>query len=113
VRAPRGYLAYAGTARGVGGDDAIAAAELPFEFMLNALRLNDGFELDTFGARTGVTPDQIAKPLASLQQRGWLAREQQRVYATELGRRWLNDVIAAFLPATPRPRRTPAGAPHA
>src|SRR5262249_10319658 len=45
VRAPKGYLEHAGSARGIGGDDLVAVEQLPFEFMLNALRLNGGFSL--------------------------------------------------------------------
>jgi oxygen-independent coproporphyrinogen-3 oxidase len=98
VRAPRGYLEHAATPRRIGGDDAIAVEQLPFEFMLNALRLNAGFSIDDFTARTGLPESAIAAPLGHAQTRGWLAREGARVRATDLGRRFLNDVIASFLP---------------
>jgi len=110
VRAPRGFLEYAGTPRGVGGDDAIAPSLLPFEFMLNALRLNAGFDLATFCARTGLAHDSIAATLADGVRRGWLERDGDTVRATELGQRFLNDVIAAFLPQ--RTVATAATVPH-
>jgi oxygen-independent coproporphyrinogen-3 oxidase len=104
VRAPRGYLEHAATPRRIGGDDAIAPEQLPFEFMLNALRLNAGFDLADFSSRTGLAADAIASTLAQAQARGWLAREGARIRATELGQRFLNDVIKLFLPDKPASR---------
>ncbi len=98
VRAPNAYLAHAGTPRGIGGDDPIAAEQLPFEFMLNALRLEHGYPRDIFAARTGLDDAQIAVPLAEAQRRGWLVSDPERVWPTELGKRFLNDVIGLFLP---------------
>jgi len=98
LRAPRGYLEHAGTSRGVGSDDVVATEQLPFEFMLNALRLNAGFALDDFAARTGLPTEAIAPTLADARSRGWLECENGRVRATELGQRFLNDVIGLFLP---------------
>ncbi|MBS0570803.1 MAG: radical SAM family heme chaperone HemW, partial [Proteobacteria bacterium] len=112
VRAPRGYLEHAATPRRIGGDDAIATEQLPFEFMLNALRLNAGFALADFSARTGLPESAIAAPLAQGQARGWLARDGDRVRATDLGRRFLNDVIASFLPERRSSPRTHGGSPH-
>jgi len=98
VRAPRGYLEHAATPRRIGGDDAIAHEQLPFEFMLNALRLNAGFAPADFSARTGLPESAIAGQLAQGQARGWIERAHERIRATELGQRFLNDVIALFLP---------------
>jgi putative oxygen-independent coproporphyrinogen III oxidase len=113
LRAPRGYVEHAGTPRGIGGDDVIVSEQLPFEFVLNTLRLNDGFPLVDFAARTGVALADIQAPLDRARDRGWIQIEQEHVRASELGRRFLNDVIASFLPA---PRSIPAlfhgGPPH-
>jgi putative oxygen-independent coproporphyrinogen III oxidase len=108
VRAPRGFLEHAGTPRGIGGDDPVVAERLPFEFMLNALRLNNGFTLADFSARTGLPATAIASTLESAQARGWIERSNERIRASELGRRFLNDVIELFLPDAPRPRRSAA-----
>jgi oxygen-independent coproporphyrinogen-3 oxidase len=97
VKNPREYLAGAGTAAGIGGDDPIAEAQLPFDYMLNALRLVEGFALVDFEARTGLPRTSIAERLLVAEQRGWLMVGEQRVTPTELGRRFTNDVIAMFL----------------
>ena len=95
---PRAYQSAAATAQRLGGDDVVAHDQLPFEFMLNALRLNHGFALPDFEQRTGLSRDAIAVPLAEAQRRGWLAIEGDTVAPTPLGARFLNDVIADFLP---------------
>ncbi len=94
---PRDYLAAAGTAAGVGGDDPIAPANLPFDYMLNALRLVEGFSLADFEARTGLDRTVIAGELADAARRGWLESSGERIVPTELGRRFTNDVIGLFL----------------
>jgi oxygen-independent coproporphyrinogen-3 oxidase len=113
MRAPRGYLEYAGTARVIGGDDVIASEQLPFEFMLNTLRLNAGFPLVDFAARTGIALADIEPALGHAMARGWIQVEREQIRASDLGRRFLNDVISSFLPA---PRSIPAlvhgGPPH-
>jgi|KBSSwiStaDraftv2_1062776.scaffolds.fasta_scaffold128118_3 oxygen-independent coproporphyrinogen-3 oxidase len=111
LRAPKGYLEHAGTLRGIGGDDAIPTNQLPFEFMLNALRLNGGFATADFTARTGLPLSAIDAQLAKAQQRGWLTVDDKHVCATEFGRRFLNDVIGSFLPDKPS-RRAHGGPPH-
>jgi putative oxygen-independent coproporphyrinogen III oxidase len=96
-RSPRAYMAAAGTPARLGGDTIVSAAELPFEFMLNALRLIDGVPLADFSARTGVPLERIAPTLAVARQRQWLQPDPQRLHTTTLGQRFLNDVIASFL----------------
>ena len=113
VRAPRGYLEHAATERRIGGDDVVPAEQIPFEFMLNALRLNAGFTLPQFSATTGLDASAIRPGLSAAIARDWLALDGDRVRATEFGRRFLNDVIAAFLPDTrPATPRLHGGPPH-
>ncbi|MFY2763637.1 radical SAM family heme chaperone HemW [Arenimonas sp. MALMAid1274] len=94
---PRDYLAHAGTAAGIGGDDVISPANLPFDYMLNALRLVDGFSLRDFESRTGLDRSAIVDELSKAQNLGWLDLIGDRIRPTELGRRFTNDVIALFL----------------
>ena len=70
----------------------------PFEYMLNALRLVDGFALTQFEARTGLDRSVIADALDAAVRQGWLERDGELVRPTELGRRFTNDVVSLFLP---------------
>ena len=97
VKHPTAYLAAAGTPDAIGGDDDITPERRPFEFMLNALRLQDGFALADFTATTGLPAEHIATPLEQAHQRGWLALSGTHVMPTALGRRFTNDVIELFL----------------
>ncbi|HET9818601.1 MAG TPA: oxygen-independent coproporphyrinogen III oxidase-like protein, partial [Rhodanobacteraceae bacterium] len=97
-RSPRAYLENATRGQRTRGDETIPARELPFEFMLNALRLNDGVAPVDFSTRTGLPLEAIEAPLHIARTRGWLLDDPARIQATPLGRRFLNDVIEAFLP---------------
>ena len=94
---PRDFIAHAGTAKGIGGDDPILPASLPFDYMLNTLRLVEGFRLADFESRTGLDRAVIAPRLAEARDRGWLEAAGEHWRPTELGRRFTNDVIGLFL----------------
>ena len=97
TRGPRAYMELAGGPSRIGGDSVVGAGELPFEYMLNALRLIDGVPMGDFPARTGLMPETIAPALAEARRRGWLRDDPQRLHTTASGQRFLNDVIASFL----------------
>ena len=97
LRHPDKYLAKAGQAEAVASDETLTPERLPFDFMLNALRLNDGVPLSLFEARTGLSRDAIAKPLGQARLNGWLTPDADWLRPTELGRRFANDVIGLFL----------------
>ena len=97
LKHPTAYLANAGTAAAIGGDEFLDAKRLPFDFMLNALRLNEGVPLTMFEARTGLPRTAIAETLALARKRGLLELDKTWVRPTELGRRFSNDVIGLFL----------------
>jgi putative oxygen-independent coproporphyrinogen III oxidase len=84
----------------------VPAAELPFEFMLNALRLVDGFDAVLFGERTGLALATVQSQLEQAEEKGLLWRDWKRIGPTERGRHFLNELLAAFLPD--RPARAPA-----
>ncbi|HTD06431.1 radical SAM family heme chaperone HemW [Undibacterium sp.] len=71
--------------------------EMGFEFMLNALRLNDGFAANLFYERTGLLLNNIEKELSLAEQKGLIYRDHQRIQPTDLGRRFLNDLQQLFL----------------
>ena len=81
----------------IGEGGFIAAADLPFEFMLNALRLNDGFSSDCYQARTGLALNEVDTRLSDAQDRGLIEPILNGWRPTELGRRFLNDLQAGFL----------------
>ncbi|HEY8585784.1 MAG TPA: radical SAM family heme chaperone HemW [Rhodanobacter sp.] len=97
TRSPRAYQAANGGPDRIGGDGTVGAAELPFEYMLNALRLVDGVPHSAFTERTGLPAATIANALTTARQRGWLHDDPQRLHTTALGQRFLNDVISTFL----------------
>jgi putative oxygen-independent coproporphyrinogen III oxidase len=97
-REPRRYLA---AAPGDVTRRSVTAEELPFEFMLNALRLTAGFSLEDFAARTGLGRATIAEPLARLESRGLLVRTAGGYRASDLGLRFLNDLLVNFVPESP------------
>ena len=97
LKHPAAWMAAAGTADALGGDEDVEASRLPFEYMLNALRLHEGFLLADFEARTGLPRAAIAPQLEDAVSRGWLAHDGARVVPTALGRRLGNDVVALFL----------------
>jgi len=98
LKNPRDYLAAAGTPATIGGDERIPPEQRPFEFMLNALRLNEGFAWPLFEQRTGLARDSIADKIAAAHERGWLHDDGERERCSELGARFLNDVLESFLP---------------
>jgi oxygen-independent coproporphyrinogen-3 oxidase len=97
TRLPAAYLASAGKPERIGGDGMVATADLPFEYMLNALRLVDGVPASDFAGRTGLPREAIAAPLAACVARGWLLDDASVLRTTPLGQRFLNDVIEAFM----------------
>jgi len=97
LKHPAAYMAAAADEARIGGDEELDGSRRPFDFMLNALRLVDGFDLSYFEARTGLPRDAIADELQIALGRGWLAIDGDRVRPTDLGQRFTNDVIALFL----------------
>jgi putative oxygen-independent coproporphyrinogen III oxidase len=97
-RDPARYMAQALAGAAVTQHEEVPREQLPFEFMLNALRLREGFELARFGERTGLPLAAIDKPLATAQQRGLIERDLQRVWPSARGFDLLNDVQQLFLP---------------
>ncbi|TXF10604.1 radical SAM family heme chaperone HemW [Pelomicrobium methylotrophicum] len=100
---PKAYLEQ--VARGVPIQEAheVPAQALPFEFMMNALRLTAGFEPALFEERTGLPLTAVTQALDLAESKGLIVRDHRRVAPTPLGRRFLNDLLALFLEETTRP----------
>lgn len=91
---PKAYLS--GTNR-LAGEQVLTQQDLATEFMLNALRLNDGFETPLFTERTGLPISVIERPLREAESRDLLTWTVQRIAPTEQGRLFLNDLIMLFM----------------
>jgi putative oxygen-independent coproporphyrinogen III oxidase len=96
-REPVAYMREALAGNAVSNDDEVARDQLPFEFMLNALRLREGFELARFQERTGLPPSAIDAPLREAEARGLIERDWQRVRPTARGFDFLSDLQSLFL----------------
>ena len=94
---PNRYLELAGRADNIDAHD-ISRQDLPFEFMLNALRLTGGFPVSLFQERTGMPIAVVSKTLRGLEEDGLIEWDIQTVRPTERGLRFLNDVLGRFLP---------------
>jgi oxygen-independent coproporphyrinogen-3 oxidase len=104
VRQPGRYLAATSPADRVEETRVLSADDLAFEFCLNALRLVEGFDADLFEARTGLAWSVLDGPLAEARAKGLVTRDAGRkLTPTTLGRRFLNDLQAIFLPAGTNP----------
>ncbi|HWI83253.1 radical SAM family heme chaperone HemW, partial [Ramlibacter sp.] len=103
LREPRLYMDGALAGQALAQDDDVPRAELPFEFMLNALRLRDGFALAQFTERTGLPLTAIGPALQEAERKGLVERDLARVRPTTRGFDFLSDLQALFLPAAARP----------
>jgi putative oxygen-independent coproporphyrinogen III oxidase len=95
---PESYLQNAGERRFLSRSHVVSAAELPFEFMLNALRLTEGVPASLFAERTGLPLAAVSRALEAAVGRGLLDPDPARIRPTELGLRFLNDLQSLFLP---------------
>jgi putative oxygen-independent coproporphyrinogen III oxidase len=84
-----------------GGRQEVSADDLPFEYMMNALRLTDGFTIADFESVTGLSAAVIGLRIERLASEGLLENTTTRWRATPLGRRFLNDLIGRFLADKP------------
>ena len=107
-REPAAYMREALAGKAVSNEHEVARRDLPFEYMLGALRLREGFELDRFTERTGLPLSAVDRLLGDAQARGLIERDvaDRRVRPSERGFDFLSDLQAMFLPAAspPQPR---------
>ncbi len=94
---PQAYMQQVALGAPLQTEHQVQRDELAFEFMINALRLNDGFDEGLFAERTSLPLLMIRRELEQAVQRGLLVRDAQRIAPTELGRRFLNDLLQIFL----------------
>jgi oxygen-independent coproporphyrinogen-3 oxidase len=95
IKQPRDYLSASTT---IAKEGTVAPAELPFEFMLNALRLIEGFPVMLFQERTGLPLHLIERRLRDAEQKGLLERDWRRIGPSARGQRFVNELLELFLP---------------
>jgi len=94
---PQRYLEAAGRGDFVQESRRVTREELPFEFMMNALRLTDGVPAGTFERRTGLPLSTVADRLAAARAAGLLDADEHVLRPTPRGRRFLNELLEIFL----------------
>jgi putative oxygen-independent coproporphyrinogen III oxidase len=98
-REPKRYMEQALAGEPVTQETEVPRTELPFEYLLNALRLKSGFALRDFTERTGLPLTAIQQGLEEGERKGLLTRDFARVRPTQRGFDFLSDLQALFLPA--------------
>lgn len=96
-RQPQAYLDAVAQGAPLQQEHEVSRADLAFEFMMNALRLNEGFDSTLFQERTGLPLLAIRRELDEAERRGLLMRDHRRIAPTQLGQRFLNDLLEIFL----------------
>ena len=96
-REPQLYMSHALKGEPAAQHEEVKREDLPFEYMLNALRLKDGFTMTDFMARTGLAMTAIQKGVAEAEAKGLLARDMAKVWPTERGFDFLSDLQELFL----------------
>jgi oxygen-independent coproporphyrinogen-3 oxidase len=94
---PQAYMQQVAKDAPIQIENEVGSGELGFEFMMNALRLNEGFDANLFAERTSLPLLNIQRELNEAEQRGLLFRDHQRIAPTKLGQRFLNDLLEIFL----------------
>ena len=94
---PQTYMQQTAKDAPIQTEHEISRDELGFEFMMNALRLNEGFDSVLFRERTGLPLHGIRRELEEAERRGLLTRDHRRIAPTQIGQRFLNDLLGMFL----------------
>lgn len=97
VKRPEAYMAGAGTPGAVSGRSKLDQTDLFVEFLMNALRLKEGFQVDLFTERTGLEEAYLWSRLQGLLERGLLIHQDGRIRTSDTGWIFLDDVVAELL----------------
>jgi len=95
---PREYMQKTAAGSPVQAAHAVSPKDRGFEFMMNALRLAEGFKVALFAERTGLALSAVERPLREALERGLITRDHVHIAPTRRGQRFLNDLLQLFLP---------------
>jgi len=104
-RQPKAYQDHALAGNAVEEAHDVGPDDIAFEFMMNALRLAEGFPVALFAERTGLALAAVEGPLARAEAAGLVLRDALAIRPTPRGRRFLNDLLGLFLPEAKSPRK--------
>ncbi len=97
VKNPRDYIDKVMSGTHIGGTQVLTRSDIGLEFMMNALRLSDGFDIDVFNRHTGCQINLVDKALNEAEKNNWITRDINRIEPTEIGKRFLNDLMGLFV----------------
>ena len=98
VKQPQDYLNKAMSNNRVSGEKILSRDDATFEFMMNALRLNEGFDTEIFQCHVGMPISIIEKSLKQAEEKGWIDWQLKRIRPTTSGRQYLNNLLELFMP---------------
>jgi oxygen-independent coproporphyrinogen-3 oxidase len=96
-RQPADYIQRSGNQTQTGGTTLLTPQDAMLEFVMNALRLNEGFSTDLFEQHSGLSQNALLTPLLVAEGKGWIERSHNRIKATPKGQQYLNDLVGLFM----------------
>ena len=98
VKQPQEYLDKAASEKRIAGKKILTRDDAAFEFMMNALRLNNGFETEVFQQHVGLPISVVEKALKQAEEKNWISWDLKRIKPTDTGRQYLNNLLELFMP---------------
>ena len=98
VKQPQDYLNNATSDKRISGQKILTRDDASFEFMMNVLRLNNGFETELFQRHVGLPISTVEKALKQAEEKGWISWDLKRIKPTDTGRQYLNNLLELFMP---------------
>ncbi len=98
TKQPAAYMQHADSEVRVAGTQTLSENDTSLEFMMNALRLRQGFSIELFMQHTGLSLNVVEQPLKKAERLGWIQWRRGQITPTENGQQFLNDLLGLFLP---------------
>ena len=99
TKQPQDYLDKAASEKRIAGEKILTRDDAAFEFMMNTLRLNNGFETELFQQHVGLPISVVEKALKEAEEKNWISWDLKRIKPTNTGRQYLNNLLELFMPA--------------